>query len=108
MNMQAYKGLWIVFTIFVLLPAFMMASNVEGLGFEEGRFAIQCGLMELYIPQAMSWVLSFPVTVMAILLPGSLALSTGFGNLVWPMVGPFLVALFLLTIDPPGYKPDTN
>lgn len=108
MNMSAYKGLWILLTVFVIFPAFIMASNVEGLGFGEARYFIQCGLMEFYLPQSMSWVLSFPVTLMATLIPGSAALSTAFGNFIWPWVGPLLVCMFLLTIDPPFYKADEN
>jgi hypothetical protein len=101
MNMTTYKGLWKLFILFIIFPAFIMASNVEGLGFGEAREYIQGGLMEFFLPQAFAWILSFPVTVMATLTPGSVALSTGFGNLLWPWVGPLTVALVLLSINPP-------
>ncbi|MDP9653504.1 UNVERIFIED_ORG: hypothetical protein J2W87_001413 [Pseudomonas putida] len=98
---RSYEGFWFLFTVFVIFPAFIMASNVEGLDFGEARYSIQCGLMEFFMPQSMSWVLSFPVTVMATVIPGTAALSTAFGNFIWSWVGPLLVGLFLLSIAPP-------
>lgn len=104
MNMSAYKGLWILFTVFVLTPTFILASGVEGLGFVEARFTMQNELVGYYVPEFLAWILSFPVTAMSTLIPGSVSLSTAFGNFIWPWVGPLTVMVFLLTINPPFYK----
>jgi hypothetical protein len=108
MKMSTYRTLWTLFAIFILTPAFILSSNVEGLSFGEARLAMVNDLMGFYFPQMLATLLSFPVTLMATLIPGSTALSTAFGNFIWPWIGPMTVLMFLVSIDPPGYKREAN
>lgn len=108
---SAYKFFWGLFVVLVLTPTFILASGVEGLGFGEARLSLEYQLAGFPLPEFLAWLLSYPVTMMSTLIPGSISLSTAFGNLIWPWVGPFLVLLFLMRIDPPfieKFKSDTT
>jgi hypothetical protein len=104
MNMSAYRTIWTLFVILILAPAFINASSVEGLIFSEARIHMVGILMNYLLPESIASILSYPVTALATLLPGTSSVSTAFGNFIWPWIGQLVVFLFLITIDPPFYK----
>ena len=104
MSMNTYRAVWMLFLVIIVLPAFVMASGMEGLDFEQASiFTLQT--LEAYgIPHIIAIVIGYPVTVVATVIPGTSTLMAMLGNFIWSGLGIFFLFLFLVNIEPPFYK----
>jgi hypothetical protein len=99
-----YRCGWFLFMVMVFAPAWLFASSVEGVPFEMAVDIIRQELGYLFFPDFLSSVLSYPVTALATLIPGSSAFII---MPIYMWVGGFSVVvamLYFAFVQPPYFK----
>lgn len=104
MSMSTYRVVWMLFLLIIVLPAFVMASGMEGLDFHEAALFTLRTLEAYGLPHLFSVVIGYPVTVVATLLPGTSSMMAWVGDFIWKGLGVFFLALFFITFEPPFYR----
>ncbi|MQT93059.1 hypothetical protein [Pseudomonas helleri] len=106
--MAIYRGIWALFMLLVVTPAFLLASTTELNSFHETSIRALILLQDLHVPYYLSLALEYPVAIVATILPGSSTLLPFLGNMIWEYVGVIFLAVALVNVEPPFYKPESK
>lgn len=103
MSMSTYRVVWMAFMVFIVAPAFVLASSVEGLDFSQSVLSVQGDLYGFWVPSFIGDYLAYPVTMLATILPGTSSMATFFGEMIWSGVGLVMTIIFFINFEPPFY-----
>ncbi len=106
--MGIYRAVWAIAMVFIVAPAFLLASSTELNNFHETSIQALMLLEDWYVPHYLAMVFGYPIAVMATILPGSSTLIPFLGDMIWKNVGVIFLAIALFKVDPPFYKPSNK
>lgn len=99
---QLYRVVWFLVMMLVMAPAFIFASNVEGISYVEAQAVIlRYSQSVLHFPYGMALALSPVMAFVAQLLPATSSLLVMAGEMLWEHVGVILTFLFFAFVSPP-------
>lgn len=98
-----YRCGWWLFMVLMVGPAWYLASTVEGVGFSKAVEIIRDGLYGLHFPDFLVSLVSYPVTMLATLIPGSSALLFSVAALFVSYGAFFFAFLYFALVQPPNY-----
>lgn len=104
MSMSTYRAVWMLLMVFIVAPAFMMASGMEGLGFQDSLSLTFNTFHDYGLPQFMTELLVYPVTIVATVIPGTSSLATMPADFIWPGLGVIFLVVFFINFEPPFYR----
>jgi hypothetical protein len=102
--MAIYRIVWMFLMVIIVAPAFVMASGMEGIGFQEASVFTMTTFQGYGVPHFLAALLSYPVTIVATLIPGTSSLAAWAGDWIWQGVGILFLAVFFLNLEPPFYR----
>lgn len=108
MSMSTYRVVWMLVMVFIVVPAFVMASGMEGLAFKEASLYTLSTLDAYGVPRIIGVVIGYPVTILATLLPGTSTLATLLGDFIWKGLGIVFLTLFFILLEPPFYREEAD
>lgn len=99
---QLYRVIWFLAMVLVMAPAFIFASNVEGISHVEAK-AVVLGYLQsvIHLPYEAALPLSPVVAFVAQLLPASSSLVVMAGEMLWEHLGVILTFVFFAFVSPP-------
>lgn len=107
--MGTYRVVWALLMLLVVVPGFVLASSTELQTLHETAISAVILLEDYYyMPRFLAFLLSYPVAVVATLLPGSSSLLILFGDMIWRGLGVIFLSVALVNVQPPFYEPDSN
>ncbi|WP_426212467.1 hypothetical protein [Pseudomonas sp. TWR2-1-1] len=97
-----YRIVWFLAMVLVMAPAFIFASNVEGISYREAT-AVVLGYLQsvIHLPYAVALPLSPVVAFVGQLLPASSSMVVMAGEMLWEHIGVILTFLFFAFVSPP-------
>lgn len=98
-----YRCGWWLFMVLMVGPAWYLASTVEGVGFSKAVEIIRVGLYGLHFPDFLVSLVSYPVTVLATIIPGSSALLFAVMGLFFSYGAFFFAFLYFALVQPPNF-----
>ncbi len=102
--MFAYRIVWAAFMVLVFAPAFMLASSVEGISYNESVWWMAEQMNDYFsFPVWLADIVSYPAALIAAVLPGTSSLAIIPGEMFLEHLGRILVFLFFLLVRPPFY-----
>lgn len=105
MSMSTYRAVWMLVMVFIVAPAFIVASGMEGLDFEHSVTFTLITLQNYGAPYFLVSLIAYPVTVVATLIPGTSSLAVLFGDFfLWKGLGVVLLLAFFINFEPPFYR----
>lgn len=104
MSMTTYRAVWMLLMVFLVAPAFLMASGMEGVGFQEGASYTFMTLQAYGVPSFLAEWLAYPVTILATLIPGTSSLVAVMGDTIFTGLGMIFLIAFLANVEPPFYR----
>lgn len=99
--MSTSRFIWAVFMALVVAPAFVLASSVEGINFNQSLDSVRSSLYGFWLPDFLGYILSFPITIIATIFPASSSSLPFAGNMIWSGVGIIATILVFINIAPP-------
>lgn len=99
--MSNVRFYWLIFMTVIVVPAFLLASSAEGVTFEELLFATRNMLSFEFVPNFVTFIVSYPVSILAKMLPGTSTLIPVFGDIIWQGVGIASVLIIFSNVAPP-------
>lgn len=105
MSMSTYRVVWMMLMIFVVVPAFVMASGMEGLDFHGAAVYTLITLQDYGLPNFVASLLAYPVTIVATMIPGTSSLAALLGDFLWQGLGIVFLVVFFIHFEPPFYRP---
>lgn len=102
--MSTSRFIWAVLMAFVVAPAFILASSVEGLNFNQSIDAVRGGLYGFWFPDFLGAILAILVTIVATTLPGSSSSLPLLGEMIWSGIGIIATIIVFINIAPPFNK----
>lgn len=104
MSMKTYRAVWMLLMVFLMAPAFLMASGMEGVGFQEGASYTFMTLQSYGVPGFLAEWMAYPVTIVATLIPGTSSLVALMGDTLFTGLGMVFMIAFLVFVEPPFYR----
>lgn len=98
-----YRCGWWLFMVLMVGPAWLLASTVEGVPFSKAVDIISYGLYDLHFPSFLVSLVSYPVTLLATLIPGSSALVMLILFLFLSYGAFFVAFLYFALVQPPNF-----
>jgi hypothetical protein len=99
---QLYRVVWFLVMMLVMAPAFIFASNVEGISYREATMVVLGYLQSvIHLPYEVALPLSPIVAFVGQLLPASSSLLVMAGEMLWEHIGVILTFLFFAFVSPP-------
>lgn len=105
MGMILYRVVWFLLMVLVMAPAFIFASNVEGISYVEAQSVVLKYLQSIiHLPYAVALPMSPVVAFVAQLLPATSSLAVMAGEMLWEHVGVIFTFIFFGLVQPPMFK----
>jgi hypothetical protein len=98
-----YRCGWWLFMVLMVGPAWYLASTVEGVPFSKAVDIIRYGLHGLHFPDFLVSLVSYPVTMLATLIPGSSALVFLILALFISYGAFFFAFMYFALVQPPNF-----
>jgi hypothetical protein len=99
-----YRSIWFMFMVLVFAPAWFLASSVEGISFGLAVDVVHAGLEGLYFPGWLASLVSYPVTAMATLIPGSSRSAYWAVYMVFSSFSVVIFFVYFMLVEPPNYR----
>lgn len=104
MAIATYRLTWFALMILVMAPAFIFASDVDGISYREANWVVAQGLhYQFFLPWEMAGFASPVIAFVAQLLPASSSVAVLGGEMVWEHIGVILAFLFFGGVKPPVF-----
>jgi hypothetical protein len=99
-----YRVSWFVFMVMVFAPAWMYASSVEGVDFSMALWIVKKQLAYVACPPGLAEFLSYPITLLATVIPGSSRFALFPVLSVFGGLSIFVAFIYFAIVQPPFYR----